>query len=778
MRSAAQDGSVESLVGFNRLHNTSPTSVGFIADALLRLNQTDIPVLSGCVVSATSFQHFCRSITWSSPFLSDFPHLSLRLQPEQPFQLQAVADEIYQGITQTPLPTEWLHRSLSELEQIASDGWRLSLSLAMPQPWTGRTTQMLRMLPIRYCPLASVDSAIRQTWASVFTASTLLLMQEQAMSIDRLRLGLLVQPVGLTKASGFLQVTESHLFIQATYGLSEGLLRGEVLPDRYIFDRQTQDWQREAGVISSTYQVATESSPQACHLGVCNQELDPTRLPPFVLNDDQLSQLLVLAATYVAVEDRFAVIEWMLSAEDELKVVSLWPETPFPLSKRTVAHDIEQPKGQASPILQGLTAAVGRVTASIVICKDRRQIQSQQVKDKIVVLDQVKPEDWVWLQDVAGLICTTGGYTSHGAIMARELGLPAIVGASSALERLQSDQRVVLDGTQGTLYEAIQSVEIEDGQPLRSADGLVQSTKTQLWVNLSQPKLLPRALVLPVEGVGLLRSEWFFLEICQGQLPVDWLRQHSDGELVNSLCQHLRPFVQAWFPRPVFYRSFDNKQNGRVQKSSPVMDRTVSPLGLRGASYYLEDSTLFDIELRALAELTRSGNHKLRLIVPFVRTVEEFVFCRDRIQAAGLLDRLQVWMMAEVPSVLFQLPDYVAAGVQGIAIGTNDLTQLLLGVSRDDATLSQRYAADHPAVVAAMSQLVKTAQSLKIPCSICGQAPVQSPHLIDQFVEWGVTGISVDMASVAEMRGVIAKAEDRLRSATVMPSTPATTQNG
>lgn len=126
----------------------------------------------------------------------------------------------------------------------------------------------------------------------------------------------------------------------------------------------------------------------------------------------------------------------------------------------------------------------------------------------------------------------------------------------------------------------------------------------------------------------------------------------------------------------------------------------------------------------------------------------------------------------------FQLPEYVAAGVQGIAIGTNDLTQLILGVHRENTYLTERYAANHPAVVAALSQLVKTAKSLGIPCSICGQAPIQHPQLIPQFVEWGVTAISVDLSAVPTTQVAIATAEAQLKSRTAPSATSSTTQNG
>jgi pyruvate,water dikinase len=151
-------------------------------------------------------------------------------------------------------------------------------------------------------------------------------------------------------------------------------------------------------------------------------------------------------------------------------------------------------------------------------------------------------------------------------------------------------------------------------------------------------------------------------------------------------------------------------------------------------------------------------------MLPFVRTVEEFTFCRRRVEQTGLTDNphFQLWIMAEVPSVLFLLPDYVKAGVQGISIGTNDLTQLLLAVDRDRGDLGAGLDGRHPVVKGALKQLIEMAKTAGIPCSICGQAPAQYPELIELLVAWGITSISVDVNDVTLTHSAIARAEQRL----------------
>jgi pyruvate,water dikinase len=173
---------------------------------------------------------------------------------------------------------------------------------------------------------------------------------------------------------------------------------------------------------------------------------------------------------------------------------------------------------------------------------------------------------------------------------------------------------------------------------------------------------------------------------------------------------------------------------------------------------------IFELELQALAIVQASGYRNINLLLPFVRTVEEFIFCRHKVAESGLMKnhQFQLWIMAEVPSILFLLPEYIQAGVMGISIGTNDLTQLLLGVDREQGKFASIFDESHPVVMKAISQLIKMSQAGGIPCSICGQAPVLYPEIIDKLIEWGITSISVELEAVEKTYKAIARAEQKL----------------
>jgi pyruvate, water dikinase len=398
--------------------------------------------------------------------------------------------------------------------------------------------------------------------------------------------------------------------------------------------------------------------------------------------------------------------------------------------------------------------------------------------------------DWlVHLKQATGLVTEQGGMTSHGAIVARELGIPAVVGATDAMRLIQSGDVVLLDGDRGELYRVIEPllatvsapIAAPTAAPIAAPDNASQTSElegdcpaprptangTPLLVNLSQLDALPQVATLAIDGVGLLRAELLLMDVL-GQNPGlqhPGLLEGDRAALSDRLAHHIRQFAQAFAPRPVFYRSLDLRAHEYRSLLSHQSSSELHPiLGRHGTLSYQTDPNLFDAELAALRQVQQSGYSNVRLILPFVRTVEEFSFCRDRVLQAGLTQNphFQLWIMAEVPSVLFLLPDYVKAGVQGISIGSNDLTQLLLAIDRDDPQLATAYDQQHPAVLRAIHHLIQQAHQVGIPCSICGQAPSQFPDLINSLVRWGITSISVDPPAVEQTLRAIARAEQQL----------------
>ena len=240
-------------------------------------------------------------------------------------------------------------------------------------------------------------------------------------------------------------------------------------------------------------------------------------------------------------------------------------------------------------------------------------------------------------------------------------------------------------------------------------------TATQILVNLSEPSQVARVKDLQVDGVGLLRAEMMVLEALAGDHPRTLLEEGRGDEFVARMAEGLSTFAAGFAPRPVTYRTIDFRTNefSGLRGGERFEPHESNPMiGYRGALRYTREPDVFALELAALRQVWDTGLHNLHVMLPFVRSTRELRRCRELIAESGLLDRpgFELWVMAEVPSVLFNLEEYAALGVTGISVGSNDLTQLLLGADRDNEVLAETFDERDPAVIAYLRELIPRAR--------------------------------------------------------------------
>jgi pyruvate,water dikinase len=358
--------------------------------------------------------------------------------------------------------------------------------------------------------------------------------------------------------------------------------------------------------------------------------------------------------------------------------------------------------------------------------------------------------------------------TCHAAIVSRELGIPCVVGAGDATTKLRNGELVTVDATHGAVYEG--ELEIADEtEPAAATSGgsAAPVTATQLLVNLSEPSQIERAAKLDVDGCGLLRAELMVLEALEGRHPRLLIEQGKTDEFVKRMGDALTSFAEAFAPRPITYRTIDFRSNEfrgleggdrfEPEESNPM-------IGYRGALRYMREPDLFGLELAAIKHVWDAGHTNFHVMLPFVRTPRELKACRDMMRAEGLLDRpgFELWVMAEVPSVYFHLERYAALGVKGISIGSNDLTQLMLGADRDSEMVAELFDERDAGVADYLRLLIPRARELGLATSICGQAPSVHREYAQLLVETGIDAISVNIDAVDKAKRLIASAERRL----------------
>jgi pyruvate,water dikinase len=350
--------------------------------------------------------------------------------------------------------------------------------------------------------------------------------------------------------------------------------------------------------------------------------------------------------------------------------------------------------------------------------------------------------------------------------VARELRVACVVGTRDGTTALHDGQRVTVDGGTGEVLPAERST--RSGAAATPVVGPAEPAPqaTRLYVNLAMPDLAEQVAALPVDGVGLLRAEFMLTDALGGRHPREVLARGEQEQFVSAMSESVQRITEAFAPRPVVYRTTDLRSNefrGLKGGATYEPEEHNPMIGYRGAYRYVREPDLFALELRVLAEV-RDRTPNLHLMLPFVRTRWELEACLEIVDAGplGAHRGLHRWVMAEVPSVLHWLPAYVDLSVDGVSIGSNDLTQLVLGVDRDSEVCAEVYDETDPAVLAAIGQIVATARQLGITSSLCGQAPSAHPEFTEHLVRAGITSISVNPDAVGPARAAIGAAEQRV----------------
>ncbi|MEG4391210.1 PEP/pyruvate-binding domain-containing protein [Microcoleus sp. BROC3] len=811
-----QDRSVKNLYWLDKIQPSDRDAVGEKAFYLSCLLQKNHPVVPGFVVPAKTFWQFLESIDWLEPLFADWPHSSLHLNVDEPRQLQSIARSIRHQILAGKLPDSLLSTLESAVCQLNSNSnskaliFRPSLT-----SWNPKTIGILQAHAVRAEPEA-IGAGLKRAWAELFRARSLFYWQRCGLRIQQINPAVLVQPLQGAIAAGEVKTKAGAAWeIQATCGLGLSLARGETVPDYYQVQPETGavKFQR-LGYKTLAYNLKVgdgqaKKKPHTGNLAAVKIPNSPFLIPDFpdscvevlalgeeaqteyVLQASQLQEIIELSKKAIAEFDSDLILKWTINQIANSSEAQFYFTQVRLLKGEKVASVWEKPIAPARTpaILRGLAAASGKVEAIAQVMTNSHPENAEFLAGGILVARTIEPNWLPWLKVAAGVVAEQGGMTGHGAILARELGIPAVVGVAGATRAIASGDSVLVDGDSGEVFATAQQDAIETGDSSRLGDRSTNAdiystaakmsianhqfsssdrssnrgpksrrpesgeyvwyppTATQLLVNVSQTSSIDRLKNLPIDGIGLVRSELMALEALDSQNPKVWLQEGRESEFVSRMADCLSLFAAAVSPRPLFYRALDLRESGA-----------------HGSFSYTFEPELFDWELCVLQKVCESGHTNVNLILPFVRSVDEFVYCRQRLETIWKKRpaEFQLWIMAEVPSVLFLLPDYVKAGVQGISIGTNDLTQLLLGIHRNSEQVAGAFNGRDRAVMRAIEQLILEARAAGIPCSICGDAPALYPETVESFVRWGISSISVNVDAVEQTCRAIARAEQRV----------------
>ncbi|MHC1564136.1 MAG: phosphoenolpyruvate synthase [Candidatus Hecatellaceae archaeon] len=740
-----------------------------------------IPVPPGFAVTAYAYKKFIEETGLQEKIFKLIKESGVK--PSDPEAYATVSEKIRKLVEETPMP-EYLRKAIAEAYHKLSSSVGLKNTLVAV-----RSSATAEDLPdasfagqhdtyLNVSGEKALIEHIQKCWSSLFTPRAIFYREQKGFEHGKVFISVAVQKMVNSRVAGVMFTINpttgdrGQIVIEGSWGLGEAVVSGSVTPDHYVVDKETLQILERKVAKKHMEIVRDPKTGENVHL-----EVPPDRQEKPCLTDEEIKHLAELAKK---IEEHYGTpqdIEWAIDRDipypENVFIVQSRAETVW-ATKAPSAKPAAASKAEREVVVKGLAASPGVYAGKAKVVLTVEEAAEHVEKGDILVTRMTNP-DWVPYMRVAGAIVTDeGGTTCHAAIVSRELGIPCVVGSGKATQLLKTGEEYTVDANAGVIYRGI----VEEAKPAPAAPAAAVGveaapiTGTKVLMNLGVPEKIEDYKDLPFEGIGLMRIE-FIMSSYIGEHPLYLVEERRPQEFVDKMAEGIAEVARAIYPRPVVVRLSDFKTNEYRklkggEKYEPHEDNPM--LGWRGVSRYISSQyrEAFRLECKAIKKVREElGLINVWVMLPFVRTTWEVEECLKILESEGLKRGrdFKVWLMAEVPSIIF-MADEFSKLCDGFSIGSNDLTQLILGTDRDSQILpaiDKRYFDERdPAVKRAIAHLIKVAHKNGVTVSICGQAPSVYPEFVDFLIRCGIDSISVNPDVVVRTRKMVASVERRV----------------
>lgn len=775
------------VVWFSQVGKEDIALVGGKGANLGEMTNSGFPVPPGFIVTAQAYYYFLKE----NNLQLKIKRLLEKLRFDNPHDLLSISNQVKKLILVAPIPKEiavkivdyYLELSLYIHSKQKDQRLKTKINKFFAQPYVAiRSSATAEDLPtasfagqqetfLNVKGENNVLEKVRACWASLFEPRAIFYRHENKFDHFKIGIAVPVQKMINSRTSGVMFTVDplngdkKKIVIEAIFGLGEFIVQGIEIPDQYVVDKY------EGSIISKNISrqekmLVRKNDGNAVFLVPHNLKAVQK------ISDKQILKIAILGKKlerhYFFPQD----IEWAIE-DEQIFIVQTRPVTTIGKRVPTLRSGSRLKDVGTKPIFIGIGASPGIVTGPVRILKSSKEIYKIK-PGEILVAQETNPDYVPAMRKAIAVVTEKGGRTSHAAIVSRELGIPAVVGASGILTKIKNEQIITVDGASGKIYRG-NILKPRLKQSFNSTSSIISDpqinyrpikTATKVYLNLAEPEKAVEAAKLPVDGVGLLRAEFMIADI--GYHPKKLIKEHRQKMFIEKLSDGIVTFCKAFAPRPIIYRTTDFKTNEyrnliggkqfEPEESNPM-------LGFRGAFRYIASPEVFELECTVLKDVrNKMGYKNLHLMIPFVRTVKELIAVKKILAATGLVrsSTFKLWMMVEIPSNVILLDQFIDVGIDGVSVGSNDLTMLILGTDRDNTEVAKEFDERNEAVLWSLEKIIKTCHKRKITSSICGQAVSDYSDLVEKLIEWGVTSVSVNADAAVHTKQIVAQAERKL----------------
>ena len=756
---------------FKDLNKDSIATAGGKGANLAEMINAGLPVPDGFAITAQTYKEFIERTGIKDKIQDKLSGLNV----DDTATLQRVAKEVQKIIIDTEIPEEMKEEIIDNYELLGAEKEAHDLVEAKEVFVAVRSSATAEDLPeasfagqqatyLNVKGNAKVMTAVRACWASLFTARAIYYRTKNKFEHDKVLISAIVQKMVNSDKAGIMFTInpstnqEDEIVIEAVYGLGESIVSGSVNPDTYIVDKKTKEI-KSMKIKKQEWGLFRNEQGENEKQDIPDNEKERQIIP-----DSEIKELARLGRRIEEHYGKPMDIEWAIE-KDQVLIVQARAVTTFHKEekveeKSTGNSFAEEEAGKI--LVKGETASRGVYAGKVKIIKDISELNKIE-KGDVMVTKMTTPDMVPAMQKAGAIVTDEGGMTCHAAIVSREMGIPCIVGTEIATKVLHDEHEITVHATRGIVYEG--KIEIKEAVSVQQTAGGGEEiiTATDIKIIADLPDLAEKAAATGADGVGLVRLE---IMIANGKIhPAEYIRQDKDGDYVNLLKEGIGKIAKAFQHKPVWVRCSDMRSDEYrgLQGGDKEPQETDPMIGWHAIRRLLDEPRILKAEFQAIKELHDEGLDNVGVMLPFVIRVDEVRAAKKIMREIGLepCKDVDFGVMIETPAACWIIEDLCKEGISFVSFGTNDLTQLTLGIDRNNSRIAKLFDEMHPAVLGEMAKVIKVCKKYGVKSSICGQAGSR-PEMADFLVHQGIDSISANADAVGEIRHVVAKTEKKL----------------